>query len=171
MENLFSNIDNLDIGNYIIRDINEDDYKDIYGIYGDSEVMRYDMDNLLKSLEDAKNNIKIIHKGILNKWFIRWAVVDKYTNEFIGTVALHHFEFDKNKVQIGYNLKKSCWRKGVMSDVLKSTIDYLQLNSSLKEIEASIDSENIASIKLAEKLGFELNNRENNKLIFVKKLK
>lgn len=29
---------------------------------------------------------------------------------------------------------------------------------------------NIASVKLAEKLGFELNDKENNKLIFVKKL-
>lgn len=33
--------------------------------------MRYDMDNLLKSLDDAKNNIKLINKVISNKWFIR----------------------------------------------------------------------------------------------------
>lgn len=58
-----------------------------------------------------------------------------------------------------------------MSNVLKSTIDYLQLNSSLVSIEASIDTENIASVRLAEKLGFELNSRENNKLIFAKKLR
>ncbi len=29
--------------------------------------MRYDMDNLLKSLDDAKNNIKLINKAISNK--------------------------------------------------------------------------------------------------------
>ena len=99
MDNLFNNFKQIDIGNYIIRSINENDYKDIYSIYGDPEIMKYDMDNLLKSLDDAKNNIKIIHRAILNKWFIRLAVIDKYTNEFIGTIALHHFEFDKNKVQ------------------------------------------------------------------------
>ncbi|MBC6002967.1 GNAT family N-acetyltransferase [Paeniclostridium sp. NSJ-45] len=171
MDNLFNNFKQIDIGNYIIRSINENDYKDIYSIYGDPEVMKYDMNNLLKSLDDAKNNIKIIHRAILNKWFIRLAIIDKYTNEFIGTIALHHFEFDKNKVQIGYNLKKNYWGKGIMSDVLKSTIDYLHLNSSLKEIEASIYTENIASLKLAKKLGFKLNNRESNKLIFTKKIK
>lgn len=171
MENLFSSFEKFDIGDYIIRNINENDYVDIYSIYGDREVMRYDMDNLLKSLDDAKNNIKLIHRAISNKWFIRWAVIYKQTNEFIGTIALHHFEFDKKKVQIGYNLKKSYWRKGIMSNVLKSTIDYLQLNSSLEEIEASIDIENIASVMLAEKLGFELKTRENNKLIFRKKLR
>ena len=58
-----------------------------------------------------------------------------------------------------------------MSNVLKSTIDYLQLNSSLEVIDASIDTENISSVRLAEKLGFELNSRENNKLIFRKKLR
>lgn len=132
--------------------------------------MRYDMDNLLKSLDDAKNNIKLINKAISNKWFTRWAVIDKQINDFIGTIALHHFEFDKNKVQIGYNLKKSYWGRGIMSNVLNSIIDYLESNSSIEILEASIYIENIASIKLAEKLGFELNSRDNDKLIFVKKL-
>lgn len=170
MNKLFSDFEKLDIGNYIIRNISENDYEDIYSIYGDIDVMKHDMDNLLKSLDDVKNNIKLINKAISNKWFIRWAVIDKHTNDFIGTIALHHFEFDKNKVQIGYNLKKSYWRKGIMSNVLKPTIDYLQSNSSIETLEASIDAENIASIKLAEKLGFELNSRENNNLILVKKL-
>ena len=171
MENLFSCFDKFDLGNYIIRHINENDYMDIYGIYGDADVMKYDIDNLLKSLDDARNNIEMIHRGILNKWFVRWAVIDKCTDEFIGTIAFHHFEFDKNNVQIGYNLKKNYWRKGVMSDVLKLTLDYLQSNSSLETIEASIDTENVASLKLVEKLGFELKNKENNKLIFAKKLR
>lgn len=113
----------------------------------------------------------MIQKGIINKWFIRWAVIDKHTNEFIGTIALHHFDFDTNKVQIGYNLKKSHWRKGIMSDVLKSVIDYLELNTSLEEIEASIDIKNLASINLVEKLGFKLYSKiENDNLTFIKKL-
>ncbi len=57
-----------------------------------------------------------------------------------------------------------------MSNVLNSIIDYLKSNSSIEILEASIDIENIASIKLAEKLGFQLNSRDNDKLIFVKKL-
>ncbi|QYE99543.1 GNAT family N-acetyltransferase [Paraclostridium sordellii] len=170
MESLFSCFDKFNAGNYIIRHINENDYEDIYSIYGDAEVMKYDIGNLLKSLDESKNNIETIHRGILNKWFVRWAIIDKYTDEFIGTIAFHHFEFDKHKVQIGYNLKKSYWRRGIMSDVLKLTIDYLQSNSLLETIEASIDDENVASVKLVEKLGFKLSNRENNKLIFTKKL-
>lgn len=171
MENLFCCFDKFDIGNYIIRHISENDYVDIFSIYGDEEAMKYNKSNLLKSLEEAKNNIEMIHRGILNRWFIRWAIIDKCTNEFIGIIAFHHFEFDRNTVQIGYNLKKSYWGNGIMGEVLKSIIDYIQINSSLEIIEASIESENIASIRLAEKLGFELNRKENNKLIFAKKLK
>lgn len=94
----------------------------------------------------------------------------KQTNDSIVTTALHHFDFDKNKVQIGYNLKKSYLGRGIMSNVLNSIIDYLKSNSSIEILEASTDIENIDSIKLAEKLGFELNSRDNDKLIFVKKL-
>lgn len=67
-------------------------------------------------------------------------------------------------------MKKSYWGRGIMSNVLNSIIDYLKSNSSIEILEASIDIENIASIKLAEKLGFQLNSRDNDKLIFVKKL-
>lgn len=98
MESLFSCFENFDTGNYVIRHIDENDYKDIYSIYRDMEVSKYDVGNSLKSLEDAKDNIRLIHRGISNRWFVRWAIIDKHTNEFIGTIAFHHFEFNKKKV-------------------------------------------------------------------------
>ncbi len=170
MNNLFSEFDKLDIGKYVIRKIHLDDCEDIFSIYGDKEVMKYDIENIVKSIDEAKENIKMIHKGIENKWFVRWAVVEKNSNKLIGTIALHHFEFGNNRVQIGYNLKRNYWKKGIMNEVLKSTIDYLSYNRSLKEIEASINTKNIDSMKLAEKVGFKLYKKIDADTVIFKKL-
>ncbi|MBO3444940.1 GNAT family N-acetyltransferase [Clostridium sp. CCUG 7971] len=47
-----------------------------------------------------------------NRWFIRLGIVRKDSNELIGSVALHHFDYEENKLEIGYNLKEVYWKKG-----------------------------------------------------------
>ncbi|WP_042274626.1 GNAT family N-acetyltransferase [[Clostridium] dakarense] len=161
MSSLFDEFKEIDTKKYIIRKICLNDSKDIFDIYGDIEVMKYDTRNRIESIDDTEDYIKLIHKGFDNKWFIKLGIVSKNSNELIGSIALHHFDYEKNRVEMGYNLKRVYWKQGIMSEVLKSVIDYLAKYSSINEIEASIHSENIASIKLAEKVGFKLIEKSN----------
>jgi [ribosomal protein S5]-alanine N-acetyltransferase len=170
VNSLFYKFEELDTGNYIVRKINQDDFKDIFDIYGDMDVMKYDTKNIIKYMEDAKESIEMINTGIKNKWFIRWGIENRCTGELIGTIALHHFDFCKNKVQIGYNLKKVYWKQNIMSEVLKSIINYLVESTYVKEIEASIHSDNIASIKLIDKLGFKLIEEVDNDILIFKNI-
>ncbi|RDY27274.1 N-acetyltransferase [Romboutsia weinsteinii] len=170
MNSLFNEFKEIDLDKYMLRKIRFEDVKDIFDMYGDKEVMKYDPKNIIASIDKADENISMVHKGFENKWFIRWGLVNKNTGEVIGTVALHHFEFDKEKAQIGYNLKKSYWKQGIMSEVMMSTIGYLSKNTSIKELEVSIDCGNIASIKLAEKLGFILEKRIDDNVIMSRAL-
>ncbi|MGX4600084.1 GNAT family N-acetyltransferase [Faecalimicrobium sp. JNUCC 81] len=50
-------------------------------------------------------------KGFDNRWLIRLGIVRKDSNELIGSIALHHFDYEKNKLEIGYNLKQVYWKK------------------------------------------------------------
>lgn len=161
INSLFDELKEIDTKKYTIRKISLNDSKDIFDIYGDTEVIKYDTRNRIKSIDDTEEYIKLIHKGFDNKWFIRLGIVSKDSNELIGSIALHHFNYEKNRLEIGYNLKRVYWKQGIMSEVLKSVIDYLAEYTSISEIEASIHSENIASIKLAEKMGFKLIKKSN----------
>lgn len=45
-------------------------------------------------------------KRVDNRWLIRLGIVRKDSNELIGSIALHHFDYEENKLEIGYNLNK-----------------------------------------------------------------
>lgn len=168
MERIFTEFKEIESCRYIIRSISSNDLKDIFEIYSDKEIMKYDSKNIFNSREET---LELINKGMKNRWFVRFVIVDKSTNNVIGSIALHHFDFENQKVQIGYNLKQQYWNKGIMSDVLPYMIEYLKNNTNIKELKASIHRENIASIKLVEKLGFNIySDLDKEILIFRRKL-
>ena len=74
--------------------------------------------------------------------------------EVIGLITLHDFDNWNSKAEIGYMLNKKYWRQHVMSEAAIKVIHYAFEAIELNRIEALIDPENIASIKLNEKLGF-----------------
>lgn len=154
MYSLFNEFKEIESDKYLLRKIKYSDSKDILEMYSDEDVMKFNSGQKINYIEDIIKLIDIIYKGFRNKWFIRWGVIEKSTNEYLGDLALHHFDENENKVQIGYMLKKSYWNKGIMSEVAQLLIDYVNENTSIQTIEAHIYPQNIASIKLAEKLGF-----------------
>lgn len=178
MYSLFNEFIEIESSKYILRRIVHTDSKDIFEMYGNDDVMKFNLEHKINSVDETKNLIDIIHAGFENKWFIRWGVIEKNTNKYIGDLALHHFDEKENKVQIGYMSKKTYWNKGIMSEVSQLLIDYINKNTSIQIIEASIYPENIASIKLAEKLGFQFKefledktNQNKSRVIYSKKLK
>lgn len=153
MKGLFTDFKSVDTANFLIKNITSKDFKDIFEIYSDKSIMKYDSKNILTSIEETN---ELINKGIKNRWFIRFSIVDKNSHNIIGTIALHHLDFENQKAQIGYNLKSQYWNKGIMSEVLHCMLEYIKNNTNIKELEASINKENIASVKLVEKLGFNM---------------
>jgi len=178
MYSLFNEFKEIESNKYLLRKITYSDLKDMLEMYSDEDVMKFNSGQKINYIEDIIKLIDIIDKGFENKWFIRWGVIEKGTNEYLGDLALHSFDENENKVQIGYMLKKSYWNKGIMSEVAQLLIDYVNENTSIQTIEAYIHPQNIASIKLAEKLGFrfkelldEDNNQNKSRVIYSIKLK
>ncbi|MEG2789191.1 MAG: GNAT family N-acetyltransferase [Romboutsia sp.] len=178
MYSLFNEFVEIESSKYLLRRIVHTDSKDIFEMYGDADVMKFNLEHKINSVDETKKLIDIIHTGFENKWFIRWGVIEKNTNKYIGDLALHHFNEKENKVQIGYMSKKPYWNKGIMSEVSQLLIDYINKNTSIQIIEASIYPENIASIKLAKKLGFQFKGfledkatQNKSRVIYSKKLK
>lgn len=178
MYSLFNEFKEIESNKYLLRKITYSDSKDILEMYSDEDVMKFTSGHKIYYIEDIIKLIDIIDKGFENKWFIRWGVIEKSTNEYLGDLALHNFDENKKKVQIGYMLKKSYWNKGIMSEVAQLLIDYVNENTSIQTIEAYIHPKNIASIKLAEKLGFKFKelvnddtNQNKSRVIYSIKLK
>ena len=60
----------------------------------------------------------------------------------------------EHSAEFGYVLGSKYWRQGYMYEAMTAFISYLTNDLAILSLKASIDTENIASIKLIKKLGF-----------------
>ncbi|MDN8834069.1 GNAT family protein, partial [Staphylococcus aureus] len=59
-------------------------------------------------------------------------------------------------IEIGYELAKSHWRQGFMFEILTTFLTTVKPYLPYKVLTAKVLPDNVASIKLLKKLGFEL---------------
>lgn len=110
-----------------------------------------------KSLNDVSDFIRKTERkiNIPGSWY-QFVIIEKTSNNLIGDIGVHFLEDDSNnkQVEIGYTLDKDFRGKGYANEALIKIIDYLFCQLTKHRIIASIDPENINSIKLIKKLGF-----------------
>lgn len=83
-----------------------------------------------------------------------WAVVERETEKLIGVCGLLAEQADEEKyVGIGYIFNKTYWNKGYAYESASACLAYAFDNLDIRMVTAQIRPENIASRKLAEKLG------------------
>lgn len=90
------------------------------------------------------------HQNETGKGF-RWAVTSKVDNEFYGIVGYNSLG---SCSEIAYHLHPDYWGKGFMTEACLAAINWAKIQYRAIEIEAFIDSQNIRSIGLIERLSF-----------------
>ena len=78
-----------------------------------------------------------------------WGVIDKQTNEFIGTCALVYKQ--KGGVEIGYRFREKFWGNGIATEVTQGLINYVFTKRSEKIIVADVSKLNLGSATVLEK--------------------
>jgi len=125
----------------------------MYAVFGDAEVMKYG---------DGVQTREWVHTWLqtclerYREWsFGPYAVVERLTQDVIGYCGLFHFP-DVNgrpEVEIGYRLRRSAWGQGYATEAAIAVRDYAFTALALNRLIAIIDPSNIASIRVAEKIG------------------
>ncbi|MEH7495847.1 GNAT family N-acetyltransferase, partial [Neobacillus niacini] len=87
----------------------------IFKILSLEEVTRYYGTDRFTSIEEAKKLIDIFQKNFYEKRSMRWGIILKKDNKFIGTVGLNGLQLKNKKAEIGYEIHPSYWRKGYTS--------------------------------------------------------
>ncbi len=90
-----------------------------------------------------------------NKKFLYFQLLDQKNRKIIGWCGYHTWYLDHERAEIGYGLfGEEYKRQGLMSEAILPIIEYGFMEMKLNRIEAFIGPENIASIKLVNKLNF-----------------
>lgn len=134
-----------------LRELNINDSENFYNLNLNPNVIKYTGNSAFKNIDEAKDFLENYQDYQLNG-FGRWAVIEKSKKEFLGWCGL---KYDRNldETDIGFRFFEEHWNKGFATESAKACIDYGFENLNLKTIIGRAISENIASIKVLEKIG------------------
>jgi RimJ/RimL family protein N-acetyltransferase len=144
----------LETERLILRHLEPGDLESLYAIYSDPEVRRYIPEGTL-TYEETKEELE---------WFLNghpehpelglWATVDKETNRLIGRCGLLPWTIEgRFEVEVAYLLAKEYWGQGLGTEAAQATLSYSIEKLGLSRLICLIDEENLASKKVAEKIG------------------
>ncbi len=149
-------IPSLNTERLLLRAFEEDDLDPFAAMVSNLEVMQlatYDGNTMTRTR--AWNWLCLM----LGHWYMRgfgiWGIEEKSSGELIGRIGLQLQEsFDD--VELVWMLAKSAWGKGFATEGARAAIDYGLNTLALPRIAAVIRMENKPSIRLAERLGMEM---------------
>jgi len=143
----------------LLRQFTEEDAPLIFQLNSDPEVIKYVHELLLTSEDQAR---KIIVDVIMPQYknnLGRWAIHLKENNQFLGWCGLK-YRPELDETDLGYRLKKSTWGKGYATEAAKHTLDHGLNKLNLPVITAHAHVENIASIRVLEKIAMHFTREE-----------
>ena len=139
----------------LLRSIQIEDADSIF-LYRSNAVVNQYQGWIPKTIEDVHNFIinkvstEINHPGT---WF-QFVIIEKEHSKIIGDIGVHFLSSDAFLVELGCTLSQEYQGKGYAFEAVKATINYLFDELGKHRIVVSIDSRNLPSIRLIERLGF-----------------
>jgi [ribosomal protein S5]-alanine N-acetyltransferase len=144
----------LETERLILRTWLLNDLRDFFEIYGDPEVWRYvDANGVFKSEDVARRSLQ---KGIAYQQehgICHWAVVEKSRGRVIGACGFNLFEGGP-QLELVYHFARPYWGRGYATEAARACLRYASENLDAPAVVASVDSENQASRRVLEKIGF-----------------
>ena len=138
----------------ILRQFTELDAPLILDLNSSEDIVKYVHEPLLTTFEEAKHIIlNIILPQYENK-LGRWAMHLKANNEFIGWCGLKYIK-ESDEIDLGYRIKKQFWGQGYATEAARETLRYGFEILNIQLITGHAHIENIASIRVLEKIGMQ----------------
>ncbi|WP_064965388.1 GNAT family N-acetyltransferase [Ornithinibacillus contaminans] len=125
-----------------------------YRILSRDEVTKYYGRDSLKSVDEAADLIDSFQVLFKEGRGFRWGIIVRESDEFIGTIGIHHYNSEQKRAEIGFELHPNHWRKGIITEAIEKVLDYCFQELSIYRIGAITFPANTASNRLLEKVGF-----------------
>ena len=136
----------------LLREFTMDDAKLVFELNNDPDVIQYTGD----PVRNEAHALEILEKTIIPQYILynhgRWAVHTKPELEFIGWCGLK-FRAERNEIDLGYRFQKKAWGRGYATEAAYASLRYGFDKLLVRRIVGRAMPQNIASIKVLEKLG------------------
>jgi len=140
-----------------IRTWQMDDLPSIIDFCSDPEVMKYVGDGHPWSDAECHDFLEQEIRHQQQHGFCRWAVVEQRAGPVIGFCG---FVSTGHAVEMGWRLAANAWGRGLASEAAAAILRYGTGTLRLSPILATVQPDNRASLRLAEKIGFRETGRD-----------
>jgi RimJ/RimL family protein N-acetyltransferase len=158
----FSPFPDLTTRRFVLREINVADAPLIHKLRSDQETNALIGRENSKSIEDALLFIDRIKTNVSRNEGVYWVICFKNVKDLVGTIGYWNFDLAVETAEIGYELLTEYRGRGIMTEVLPEIIRFGLEKMKLKWITAFTTEQNIGSVKVLEKFGFQLSNSHDN---------
>ncbi len=108
----------------------------------------------MHDIAEAVARIEKIGQQFASKQTISWGVELKDENHLIGDFGFDFWGQSYYKTDLGYSIAPPYWRRGFATEVLRALLRFGFETLGLHRINVDTRMDNIASVRLVEKLGF-----------------
>ena len=135
----------------------------MFAMWSQAEVCRYsgpgfDLDGRPIRLpavtpEDSDKIIIFFLKGAADGARFRWAMLSRSDRAFVGAVGFNRLGACS---ELAYHMRPEFWGQGLMGEAGHAALAWLHGRAGAEIVEAFVDPENLASIRVAERLGLRM---------------
>lgn len=139
----------------VLREHSLLDASSLFKIRTNEKIMQFIDRERPKTLQDIEAFITSFNEGCKQGQHIAWVIsLKENPDQMIGSIGYWRTNFTNYRAEIGYMLHPDYWRKGIVSEALKATIDFGFEEMKLHSIQANINPGNDASRQILLKHGF-----------------
>ncbi|WP_306464356.1 GNAT family N-acetyltransferase [Sporosarcina koreensis] len=136
-------------------EVNKEHAQGLFDNFSNPAVVQYYGMDPMTELVQAEKLVERFKNSFLTGHSMRWAIIRKEDNRFVGTIGLNNLSKGMKRAEIGFEMHPDFWRTGITSEALKAVLHYSFTEMGLHRMGAVTFMDNVASIKLLEKHGFE----------------
>lgn len=139
----------------ILREVVAEDADDLLVFRGDPEVQKFNL-MPMKDTREARGLIRTMQAWYVSRYAIQWGITLRGEDRVLGLCGLHDWNRKHRRASVGYDLARSRWGQGIATEAVRAVLRYGFEQWRLNRIEAITIADNARSIRLLERLGFQL---------------
>jgi len=134
-----------------------EDLDALWTLYCDPQITKY-IPDAPRSYEEAREELEwYMHGHPKYPELGLWATIHKETGKFIGRCGLLSWTIEGHReVEVAYTIAQEYWGQGLGTEAARGILEYGFKELKLSRLICLIDPENIASQRVAEKIGMTL---------------
>ena len=138
----------------ILRRLVSEDLDALWALYCDPEITRY-IPDAPKTLDEARKELEWHKNGHpRNPDLGLWATIHKGTGRLIGRCGLLPWTIEgQEEVEVAYTIARDFWGQGLATEAAQGIVRHAFERLNITRLICVIEPENIASMKVAEKIG------------------